>query len=420
MQNAAYYALFLSDDLFAAASLWVILRFAFRKEPVRSPAAYLAFGLLFAANAFLLTPYLAGFLYDFDGWADIVTIALHLGASYLLFKGRRQWKTFLTVIVYDATVEMLYSLAAPYLPDERWTEELFCACIHIIVCALVLTAAKKAAVNVLPEVFSGIPGWIWAVLLLFELTCYYKEFGAAASWYGVLYAVSSAAVLLGVLYLIFRIFLLIRRQNNILEQLNAQRDYGETLRTGDEELRRFRHDYKNHMIVVNALLSAGRTDEARDYLNAINSSVDGVVHRISTGNFVADAIVNNKAVAAAKIGARVEFSGAVPARGITDEDLCTILANLLDNALEAVRKPTGEGRLIRVSAGVNGDSFFLKITNPTSAADKKGSFTTTKQDRVNHGIGLKNVKRTVAAYSGNLETKIENGEFIAELMMTMK
>lgn len=418
MADILYDTLFFADDICAALSLWAILRYIFLKEPVRAPAAYCAFGGLFAANAFLLTPYLARYLYDFAGWADIVTAVLLVAASYCLFRERRQLKTLLTVVVYDATVEMLYSLLAPYLSAAPWVEELCCALLHLAVFGLVLLAAKRSVVNVLPEVFAGIPKWIWAVLLLFELTCYYKEFGEAAAWYGLLYAVSSAAVILCVLYLVFKIFWLIRRQDRIIEQLNEQRAYGEALRSGDEELRRFRHDHKNHMIVVNALLAAGRTDEARAYLGAIDTSIGGALARISTGNFVADAIVNNKAVVASQAGGKIVFTGSIPAVGIRNEDLCTVLANLLDNAIEAIRKNGENERTIAIGADHTDSVFFMKIENPTSAVGD-GPFKTTKKDRRNHGIGLKNVRRTVERCGGALVTTAENGTFTAQISMDL-
>lgn len=418
MADLLYYSLFFADDFCAALSLWAILRYVFLKEPIRSRAAFFIFGVLFAANAFLLTPFLARYLYDFTGWADIVTVILLICASYVLFRERRQFKTLLTVVVYDATIEMLYSLLAPYLPSSPWIEELCCALLHLAAFGLVLLAVKRSVVNVLPEVFSGIPKWIWAVLLLFELTCYYKEFGEAAAWYGLLYAISSASVILCVLYLIFKIFWLIRRQNQIIEQLNEQKTYGEALRGGDEELRRFRHDYKNHMIVVNALLGAGRTDEARDYLTAINTTVDSALRRISTGNFVADAIINNKAVTAAQTGGEITFDGSVPAEGIRSEDLCTVLSNLLDNAIEAIYKNDADRRTISISAGCSGECFFMKVSNPTMMTGEN-NLQTTKKDRRYHGIGLKNVRRCVERCDGTLIVTIENSMFTAEISMNL-
>lgn len=421
MTDVMYCVSFFANEICAAACLWVILRYVFAKEAVRSKAAYCTFIALFAANAFLLTPFLAKYLYDFAGWADTVSVILLIASSYLLFRDRKQFTTLIAVIICDATVEMFFSLMMPYLPTSPWVEELFCAALHLAIDLLIVLAAKKTAVNVLPEVFSDIPKWIWAVLLLFELTCYYKEFGDAASWYGALYAVSSGAVILCVLYLIFKIFLLIRRQTGILDQLEKQRAFGEALQSGDEELRRFRHDYRNHMTVVGALLTAGRTDDAAAYLTALNAPVEGVMKKISTGNFVADAIINNKALEASRSGGAIVFDGVVPQEGVASEDLCTVLSNLLDNAIEAVRKndDSAGSRTIRADAGVSSGYFHLKVANPVTFKTSR-SLRTSKADKLNHGIGLRNVKRTAERRGGTLITTNENGRFTAEVSMRVE
>ena len=172
------------------------------------------------------------------------------------------------------------------------------------------------------------------------------------------------------------------------------------------------------MIVVNALLGAGRTDEARDYLTAINTTVDSALRRISTGNFVADAIINNKAVTAAQTGGEITFDGSVPAEGIRSEDLCTVLSNLLDNAIEAIYKNDADRRTISISAGCSGECFFMKVSNPTMMTGEN-NLQTTKKDRRYHGIGLKNVRRCVERCDGTLIVTIENGMFTAEISMNL-
>ncbi|MCR5783160.1 MAG: GHKL domain-containing protein [Clostridia bacterium] len=442
MTDPLYSLFYLSDDLCAALSLYVIFRYIFLKKCRKSIILSVVFGLLFASNAFVAAPLLSRYLYDFDGFLDLISLALLIGAACAFFpenkrrdlkesedkgivssgkKKQREHaflKTFFTVIIYDSTVEMFYSLIAPYIDGNRLYEEIICTALHLAVFASVRIFASRSAVNVLPEAFSRLPKWIFAVILLFELTCYYKEFGVAKSWYNVLYTVSSAAVIFCLLYLFTMIFRLIRQQNDIMEQLRIRKDYGESVSKGDEELRAFRHDYKNHMMVVNTLLSPGRTDEAQKYLDSISAGVNGSVNRINSGNYIADALLNNKAVVLRQNNARFTFTGRIPESGIQSEDLCTVLANLLDNAAEAVVQYPE--RYVSVSAGVTGQSFHLKIENPTVRKDKKGVFATSKQDKLNHGIGLKNVRRIVESYDGQLLTEARDGIFTAEVMMQLE
>ena len=178
-------------------------------------------------------------------------------------------------------------------------------------------------------------------------------------------------------------------------------------------------DYRNHMIVVNAYLRSGRIDEASAYLAAISSRVDGTTNKIMTGNFVADAILNHKAVAAAEDEIVLTFDGAIPGEGIANEDLCTILANLLDNAIEACRALPPEGsRAIKVYGARQHDNFLLHVENPTTLEAVPAK--TTKRDRKNHGLGLKNVERAAKQYSGSVNCSVENHVFSADVRLCLK
>ena len=273
--------------------------------------------------------------------------------------------------------------------------------------------------NFLPKVFEGIPKWVYVVLLLFELTCYYKEFGISSEWYNLLYIISSAGVIVCVLYLVFKIFYMSYQQNNILQQMAIQKDFGEKAVIGDEKLRRFRHDYKNHMIVVNAFLESGQVNEAREYLESVNDSINGVINKIKTGNFVSDAILNNKAVSAAKNSVRIEFTGFVPSAGIKNEDLCTILANLVDNAVEACEKLTSDDiKTVEIEANIVNGFFLLSVSNPVEDGEKI-NLKTTKKNRKNHGIGLKNIERTVKKYEGAVVVSCEANIFTADVRMKL-
>ena len=198
-----------------------------------------------------------------------------------------------------------------------------------------------------------------------------------------------------------------------------QKDFGEKAVIGDEELRRFRHDYKNHMIVVNAFLESGQVKEAREYLESVNDSINGVINKIKTGNFVSDAILNNKAVSAAKNSINIAFTGFVPSAGIKNEDLCTILANLVDNAVEACEKLTSvDIKTVEIEANIVNGFFLLSVSNPVEDGEKI-SLKTTKKNRKNHGIGLKNIERTVKKYEGAVVISCEANIFTADVRMKL-
>ena len=180
---------------------------------------------------------------------------------------------------------------------------------------------------------AAIPKWNYAVLILFEVMCYYKAYGERTERFDAFFLIASAALILTVLYMLYQIMRLSREESELLRQMALQKEYMESAITDDEELRRFRHDYKNHMLVVNTLLESGKTEEARSYLSAMQEPLQDAMHKIKSGNLVADTILNYKAQMAAQEQTVLHFVGHIPAEGIRSDDLCTIFSNLLDNAV---------------------------------------------------------------------------------------
>lgn len=410
--------LYFVKDFSACTALLMIFRFIFlekirlKKLPVIGTAAMLAAA---AFAGILLLPRAAE---DYDSILDFVSNILYIIILFLFSESRKISRCIWTVLLCTWTADMFYSLFGSVLPKGLICEYAVNILLYSLLCLWLWLFAAKAKINFLPRVFEEIPKWVYAVIMLFELTCYYKEFGLSSDWYKILYIFSSAAVVLCILYLMFKIFYVSYQQNLILQQMAEQKIFGEQAVKGDEELRRFRHDYKNHMIVVNAYLENGKTDEARAYLLSVNDSLNGVINKIRTGNFVADAILNNKSVAAGKKGISIEFDGFIPPDGIKDEDLTTVISNLTDNAVEACEKLGGEAK-IEIEANVSNGFFVFSITNPTSGETSGGLFTT-KSDTKNHGFGIKNVKRVVERYNGFIITGAENGVFSADLRMKVK
>ena len=197
------------------------------------------------------------------------------------------------------------------------------------------------------------------------------------------------------------------------------KEYSEKMLTNDDELRRFRHDYRNHMIVINSLFENGQTDRAREYINNMNNSVSSSLTKISTGNFISDAIINNKAVVAAEHDVTIKFTGQVIPSGIADADLCTILSNTLDNAIEATQKLSGN-KTINIDTALRNGFFIMNISNPVETDVKirrDGTVKSSKKNPGNHGYGMRNIQRAVHKYNGTVSTTCENKIFSVNIML---
>jgi len=196
--------------------------------------------------------------------------------------------------------------------------------------------------------------------------------------------------------------------------LNAQKDYYDIKQRSDTEIRRIKHDMKNHLICIRDLAAQGRYDELDSYIGEISEAVSSADRLIHTGSGIIDAIVNEKAATAKKLGVRFEWEGTVSGLTISAVDSCTLVSNLLDNALEACDKVDVAKRYISLS--FRRSEHFLLMTCENSAprvvelAD--GRPLTTKSDKYEHGFGLGNIERCVVKYGGHLDLSsyLEDGE----------
>lgn len=204
------------------------------------------------------------------------------------------------------------------------------------------------------------------------------------------------------------------------KQFENQIEYYEKIQKIYDEFRSFRHDFKNHILCLRSLVSAGQIDEAIEYMNDMESMATRKKEEFNTGNIIIDALLNDKSEKAQKANAKLEFSGFVPTVGITKPDLCIIMANATDNAIEACAKDeSSEIKIIKIDANFKQSYFFLKISNPMFEEVKLNGkkLMTSKEDKERHGFGVANIKRTVEKYEGTMDITTENNTFVLEIQM---
>ncbi|MBR1852417.1 MAG: Spo0B domain-containing protein, partial [Lachnospiraceae bacterium] len=144
------------------------------------------------------------------------------------------------------------------------------------------------------------------------------------------------------------------RQKKINEYQNALMEkHYEEVENMYRTMRGWRHDYHNHIQALAAYLDAGEISKAREYLNEINETIQTVDTVLKTGNTMVDAILNSKIslMKAGKIA--VDATARVPERlSVSDIDLCVIIGNLLDNAMESCLELPEENRMVRIYIAV--------------------------------------------------------------------
>ena len=138
-----------------------------------------------------------------------------------------------------------------------------------------------------------------------------------------------------------------------------------------------------------------------------------------TGNIVIDSIINYKLSGLDRNEIKVSTDIVVPERtNIEIMDLSTILNNLLDNSIRALNEMAGE-KILTIVIKYSRKRMIIRITN-TYENDlilENGEFVTTKADKKNHGMGIKNVKDAIEKYNGLLSIKNEDGVFITDVLL---
>ena len=156
------------------------------------------------------------------------------------------------------------------------------------------------------------------------------------------------------------------------------------------QIRGWRHDYRNHIQTMKAYAAAEDWEAIRRYLDLLDQDLTTVDTVIKTGNPMADAILNSKISLARSKNIQVVADACIPVKLKSSEiDLCCILGNLFDNAIEASLQLPEERRLIRVYMDMKNTQLYISFTNFTAGKklSKVGKlFRTTKGE--GHGFGL--------------------------------
>lgn len=185
------------------------------------------------------------------------------------------------------------------------------------------------------------------------------------------------------------------------------------------QMRGWRHDYRNHIQTMKAYAAAGDLEAIRAYLDLLDTDLNTVDTVIKTGNAMADAILNSKISLAKSKGIAVKADAQIPvALSFSELDLCVILGNLFDNAIEACLKLPPEQRMIRVYMDMKNTQLYISFTNFTAGKKMNkinGRFQTTKG--AGHGFGLVRIDSIVERLGGYLSRNSEDGAFTTEILL---
>lgn len=211
----------------------------------------------------------------------------------------------------------------------------------------------------------------------------------------------------------------IRKLGQIQEQTKNQMRLYENMKQSYEKQRRFVHDYKNQLDCIQGLLAGNHIEKAVSYIEELGGTVRKISDHVNTNHAAVNVILNQKYEYAKEKGITMviqvnDLSGLL----MSEEDIVTILANLIDNAMEACDK-LEDGKLIQFKMILEEEQLILSVKNPVKEPVKvrNNTVVTTKKDKKKHGIGLRNVRLAVEKNGGTSVLRCEDGWFCFSMVI---
>ncbi|MCD7947298.1 MAG: GHKL domain-containing protein [Oscillospiraceae bacterium] len=206
---------------------------------------------------------------------------------------------------------------------------------------------------------------------------------------------------------------MIELRNQMLE------DSYETLNVVYAKNAKLHHDINNHLDTLYQLLDTNAVSEAKEYIERISEPVKDLNRVVWTGVDVVDAILNSKLEKAKKDDIEMTYNVEYPKHSnIQAHDICVILSNLIDNALEAVMKGQGK-KEVKVTIRKINSFLTIQVSNdifePVKMQD--GKIITTKSDTLLHGWGIQSVKAAAENYEGTVKYTYDNQQFVVTVIL---
>nr|WP_325232263.1 GHKL domain-containing protein [uncultured Oscillibacter sp.] len=190
---------------------------------------------------------------------------------------------------------------------------------------------------------------------------------------------------------------------------SLRESYYQGLRREERQVRTLRHDLRNHLTALRGLVELGEDERALQYIDQLADSSALRGGKRLCENDAANAVLSAKAEAMGQMGLTADFAVSLPkALPLAEVDLCALLGNAADNAMEAAER--AEDKTVTLRCRAEKGLFMLRVEN-AYAGDLSPDLATTKADKASHGFGLAGMREIAERLGGSLETRAGDGRF---------
>lgn len=348
---------------------------------------------------------------------EILVSAAPMFLPYLLTKSSKKltfiWFGLIFFSIYDY-FEFIIKLVTGEV--SILTEQLIFCAMYLITIAVILLIYRFSNVRTPENFLEGVSPALYLVIFFAYFSAYYEvnnsldpAFYSAVS--NALKLLSAVLIVTGISYMIYRYTSLSVKQKQAEIQHSLEMNYYEDMMRRNQDIRTFRHDYKNNLLSLNMLIKSQRYDEAEEYIEDLSGGLELTKNPFNSGSYLLDAILADKAAKCREYGIEIVFEGGFPKNEIDNNTICTIFSNAVDNAVRACE--TLAPCIIKIISDLKPGGVTVKILNPVKekVIIKNNTIKTTKSDKQNHGIGISNAKKAAQKYDGYVELSCSDTEF---------
>ena len=352
---------------------------------------------------------------------------------YILSFRKCNLQIFYLFVLSTATSQIYYNLVTPMINENNMIGVVSCFIEIVILSLFLIYMKKKKKVEVYRQIVVSLPKKLYILVLVMLLIA--SIFVMAATRDDNIGRIMVKYLLLpSMIGMVISTIAIVRigisetekksAVDLLSKQMEGQIGYYEKINKIYGEFRSFRHDYKNHVLCLRGLIAADKKDEALEYMNTMQDMSSVGKNKYHTGNVIIDALLDDKSDKAEKVRTKLDFEGVVPSSGISNADLCIIMANAIDNAIEACSKDESENeKIIKVDSDFRQGYFFLRVSNPMFEEVKfkgKNKVVTSKADKEHHGFGVANIVHTAEKHGGTADISTDNGQFTIEVQLMLE
>lgn len=266
------------------------------------------------------------------------------------------------------------------------------------------------------------------IIVLVTIYCYAIDFTQNKRINNYIIVFISSLLMLSSMFLIAIIYKILKNNKLklehklIKEKINMECNYYMHVENNHERVRSLYHDMKNHMICIGNLEDI---NQVRQYVNNINLELNSMNDSFNTGNKIVDIIMNDKKIKCMKNNINFEcFIDLSKLDFIEMTDICIIFSNALDNSIQACQKIKNDkiSKYIIVKVTYVNSFCVINIENSKTnkILQKNGNILTDKEDKFDHGIGIKNIKNIANKYEGEVNINFTENKFLLTIMIPLK